>query len=774
MKFHSIYIWQNQADQCQQVVSWCHQTQYGTIQTDSVFRKEYLDTNTGVNLRDQKNSLSLVDLLGENISAIFSDWLQSLEKDEYLRIHLLNTLPKNWQQLPLEWCQWQGEPLHKKIQLVRYATPPKETLSCHKTEKGLILNLWPQSPNQQQFFENIIYDPDFQVIQGRYKSTLYIKNNDVSQLSLLCVIAHGNEKDFESPLLCEKNVPWSLPERQLPPLVLLIACGGEQGNLLLYGEKLLQRGAKTVLAAKGKLNASHITQFLEAFFKLWKKGLNAECILFKLQAEENAEHAARRIHVIGQSGLCQTTQLLADTEVIDWHTLSKKAVEKDEALLMLLDQLTLHNLVSYSNLASSVNDLYEALHFNYTDANEKRSLLYDRLEVLYPQCQPLTQKWLSCFLMYLSSLHQFNAIEQYQQEIARLQKIQTQGSDYFFFYLASSKYRSRHHEQAMKITVDGLNTLLPNSDASNSSIKDYKLTELALNISIVALLPELGAFFLEQTNNTLAVANLGEAQRALEAFTQLDRSARLSVHTGDPDDELNGDAGLVKCVQELQRKQDLAITTREETGERELCLLLYFSAWLKHETPNSSYYKEALTLLAPVDEICQQLSSKAGNLTKLYLLRALSAWAWQQQDKQAIALLEQYLPIIIKLCNNVARNNAAPLGFIIAYMALLHNPQAKQQWFYISNKMLSDKCYFELAIFHKLLKQNKKALIAYKKFKQQQRSVFDNMQGLKHGVEMDEYNYLLEETEERLAREKVMDIVKFDLGDMQRLGLVPC
>jgi hypothetical protein len=171
MKFHSIYIWQNQADQCQQVVSWCHQTQYGTIQTDSVFRKEYLDTNTGVNLRDQKNSLSLVDLLGENISAIFSDWLQSLEKDEYLRIHLLNTLPKNWQQLPLEWCQWQGEPLHKKIQLVRYATPPKETLSCHKTEKGLILNLWPQSPIQQQFFENNIYDPEYQDIQARYKTT---------------------------------------------------------------------------------------------------------------------------------------------------------------------------------------------------------------------------------------------------------------------------------------------------------------------------------------------------------------------------------------------------------------------------------------------------------------------------------------------------------------------------------------------------------------------------------------------------------------------------
>ena len=766
MKFHSLYLWQNQWDRCQQVISWCHQTQYGTMQTDSLFTKKYLDIETGVNLRDQKNSLSLVDLLGDSISVTFLGWLQLLEKDEYLRLHLLNTLPNSWQQLPLEWCQWQGEPLYKKVQIVRYATLPKESLSCRKTKQGIILNLWPQQYNQQQFFEKIIYDPDFEVIKGRYKSALYIKNNDVSQLSLLCVIAHGNEKEVEQPFLGEDNKPWSLPKRQLPPLVLLIACGGEQGNLLHYGETLLQRGAKTVLAAKGKLDASQVTHFLDAFLALWKQGLDAECILFKLQAEKNAEHAARRIHVIGQSGLCHTSRLLADTEIIDWHTLSKKAVKDDEALLMLLDQLTLHNLVTQSSLESSVSDLYEALGFNYMDANEKRSLLYDRLNTLYPQCQPLTQKWLSCFLMYLSTLHQYNAIEQYQQEVARLQEIQIRGSNSFFFYLASGKYRSRHHEQAMKIIIDGLNTSLSNSD--------YKLTELAVNISIVMLLPELGEFFLEQTNNTLAVADISEARRAVEVFTQLDRTARLAVHIGDPDNELNGDAGLVKCLQELQRKQDLAISTREETGERELCALLYFSAWLKHETPNASYAKEALILLAPVDEICQQLRSKEGNLTKLYLLRALSAWAWRQQDKEAITLLEQYLPTIIDLCNRATHNNAAAPGFIIAYMALLNNPLAKQQWFYISNKMLSDQCYFELAIFHKLLKQDKKAILAYKKFKQQQRNVFEQMKNLQKSVEMDEYNDLLEKTEKRLTRETLMDIVKLNLEDMQQLGFVPC
>ena len=775
MKFRSLYLWQNKVDQQNRVISWCSQEQYGTIETDSIFADDYLSIDKITSLRDKTTSLSLKDLLGETIFSTFSDWLQALGNNDYLRIHLINTLPKSWQQLPLEWCQWQGEPLYKKIQLVRYAALPKTSLPVHHTEQTLILNLWPQVANHRKFFENIIYDPHFEVIQGRFKTILHIRNNDVSQLSLLCVIAHGNETDVDNPLLCEKLQAWSLPERQLPPLVLLIACGGEQGNLLLYGATLLERGAKTVLAAKGKLDASQVTDFLDAFLKHWKTGANAECILFQLQAENNAEHAARRIHVMGQSGLYHASHTCHKADISDWNSLTKVAANDNDALLMLLDQLTLHNLVTRSSLESSVNDLYDALQLDYNNPHEKRSLLYDRLETLYLHCLPLTQKWLSCFLMYLSSIHKNQAIDYYQQEVIRLQKIKTQGSDDLFFYMASGQYRSRQHEQAMKILIDGLNSL-----SSHQQVKhqyeheaDYKLKELALNIAIVMTLPELGLFFLEQSNDALASLTLDKEQRALETFTQFDRTARLFVRIGDPDNELKGDAGLIRCIYQLQQKRSLAITTRQETGERELCLLLYFSAWLKYETPNTDYCHQALILLASVDEISKELKSKTGNLTKLYLLRALSAWAWLQQDKKAIALLEAYLPTIIELCNNVQRHNTAPLGFIIAYMALLGHPLAKQQWFYIANKMLSDQCYFELALFHRLLKQDKKAIAAFKKHKQQQHRVFENMKALQQGVCMDEYQVLLQSTEERLASESVMDIVTMDLDTMQGLGFIP-
>ena len=807
MHFHSIYLWQNKTDKYHQLISWCSQDQYGNIKTDSHFPDEYLSTEKNIKLRDKQNSLSLEDLLGETIFATFLIWLQQLKNNEFLRIHLINTLPESWQQLPIEWCQWQGKPLHKKIQLIRYASPPKTTLPLHNNEQALILNLWPQVEDHQPFFENIIYNPNFQVVQGRFKTTLHIRNNDISQLALLCIIAHGNETDFEKPLLCEKAQAWSLPERQLPPLVLLIACGGEQGNLLLYGTKLLKRGARTVLAAKGKLDAAQVTEFLDAFLKYWKTGLNAECILFRLQTEKNAEHAAQRIHIVGQSGLNPTDKSNHTKNISNWDTLTKIARNNNDALLLLLNQLTLHNLVTYSSLESSINDLYDALQLDYNDPHEKRSLLYDRLEILYPHCQPLTQKWLSYFLMYLSSLHQHHAIDQYQQEIIRLQKINISGSGHFFFYMASGRYRSRNHEQAMQIIADGFKQINFKQSARSEYLSDfwieqfaskarissvlkyhastlndqsghheisYKLFELALNISIVMGLSELGTFFLEQTNNILLSSSLDDEQRTIENFTQLDRAARLSIRTGDPDNELKGDAGLIRGLYEFQQKHAVAIHAREETGERELSQLLYYSAWLKHEKPNPSYCQQALNLLAPVKPICKELKSPIGNLNKLYLLRALAAWSWRQNDQQAIDLLEQYLPTIIELCNTVQRNNASPLGFIIAYMALLNNPHAKQQWFFIANKMLSDKCYFELAIFHRLLKQDKKAVIAYKKHQQQQQRVFENMKILDKSMFIREYKELLSITEQRLAGEDNMDIITMDLGDMQRLGFVPC
>lgn len=594
MRFYPIWLWQNDTDQYQKIISWCSETQYGQIKHNTPFAIDYLTAKKSQQLRDKKNTLSLNDLVGYTVAQVFTAWLQPLEIDQYLQLHLINTLPEEWQKLPLEWCHWQGDCLAKRMQVIRYASLPKTTFPVYHRRKSLILNLWPQRTNQHQFFEHIIHDKQFKVIKGGNKATLHVRNHDLSDLALLCIIAHGNETHSEQPFFCDKQRPWRLPDKQLPPLVLLMACGGEQGNLLAYGRTLLKRGARTVLAAQGKLDASQTTLFLRDFIRDWKTGLAADQILYHLQQKANAQVAAQRIYVLGQSHLRHLYPISPQRAITDWSTLKRLALGDNGALQQLLNQLTLHHLVSYSRIDALVAALYRALQLDYNDPHEKKNLLYDRLTALYPHCLPLTKKWLSYFLVYLSSIHEHRYIAKYHQETIRLQRIQISGSELLLFYMANGSYRSREHERAMQILLNGINSLLLNNtyntnnistiNATNTNVNEasYKLLELAINISSALALPELGMFFLEYVDEYLLSSRLTEEQYANETFTQLDREARLYVAQGDRHDEAKGDAGFIQGIQILEKKRLIAIHARSQTGERELCLILYLSAWLKN------------------------------------------------------------------------------------------------------------------------------------------------------------------------------------------------
>lgn len=782
MRFSSIWLWQNETDHDYAVISWCSEKQYGTIKNNTFFPVECLASHNTKKLRDKKSSLALNDLVGDSLGKLFSTELQRLDDDEYLRIHLINTLPADWQKLPLEWCQWQGELLYKKIQVIRYANFPKQTLPIHTQKQFVILNLWPQSNNHRQFFENMIYDQDSKVLQGGIKSTLYASNHDLSDLSLLCIIAHGNENHPEQPFLCERQQAWRLPYKQLPPLILLIACGSEQGDLLAYGKKLLQQGARTILAAQGKLDAAQMTVFLEAFIQHWKTGLSAGHILYQLQQEAPSQTTARRIYVLGQANLCHLKKTKQSINISNWSALTTAAIDNDSALQRLLDQLTLHNLIKHSRLTSSINDLYRALELDYNDPHEKKSLLYDRLTVLYPHCLPLTQKWLSYFLLYLSSIHEHQHSDKYHQEIIRLQKIHIHGSELFLFYIAYGCYRAREYERSTRILIDAVHSISLNSQATqidtNNQEATYRLFGLAVNISTAVLLPELGLFFLDHANDCLLLSSLSEEHYANESFIQLDREARLYVALGDMDNERKGEAGLIQALQKLEKKRLLAINARAQTGERELCLLLYLSAWLKNETPKKSYVTEAMLILQPVTAICQEISAKKANMNKLYLLKALATWAWLQQDTEASGLLQKYLPTLISLCKSDTTHDSSLLGAIIAYMSLMGNTAAKQQWFYMANKMLNAKCYFEVAILHSLLKEENKAQIAFKKFKQQQYRVLKHLQKLNKGIPTTEYKELLDRINTRLKKEEKHAIENIKLfsangNTLQYRGFIP-
>jgi hypothetical protein len=96
-----------------------------------------------------------------------------------------------------------------------------------------------------------------QQYKGKGPVKRFLGYNNLLSFSMLCVIVPGSEQANALPFRLENGELWELPTEQgFPPLVLLIVCGDEQGNLVDYGKTLLDLGVQTVLASIGQLDAA--------------------------------------------------------------------------------------------------------------------------------------------------------------------------------------------------------------------------------------------------------------------------------------------------------------------------------------------------------------------------------------------------------------------------------------------------------------------------------------------------------------------------------------
>jgi hypothetical protein len=190
---------------------------------------------------------------------------QQLEKaPKGLRLLLTEDLPPEWHRFPFEWLHLDdGRNLQGRVIVERYvprtAAPPKFPMK----PQIAILNLLPQK--ERSYFKGLgQLDLVSDILQEKNKVERFLSRNNLSAFSTLCLIVHGSEKPLEdAPPFCliegenKKNVPWELPTEQgFPPLVLLLVCGSDQGNLVDYAKILLQKGVQTVLAPIGQLDAA--------------------------------------------------------------------------------------------------------------------------------------------------------------------------------------------------------------------------------------------------------------------------------------------------------------------------------------------------------------------------------------------------------------------------------------------------------------------------------------------------------------------------------------
>jgi len=796
---YSIWIWKNTSDNNKSLISWLSSDQYGTVETDLLISPDDLRTGFSKQLRNQQVTLSLTELLGHKITDTVDNWLINLASHQFLRIHFLGTLPEQWHAFPLEYCQHnKGHPLSEKIQIIRHAPLPKDALAQSMTKTIMFFNLWPENEYKREFFqplEEITKDKNHVNLRRKKKKcNAYLKEHDLSSHSMLCVIAHGNEDAIEKPLQAENGAPWSLHTTPLPPLVIFLACGGEH-NLRHYALKLLQKspqhyqgitaayGAKTVLIATDKLNAENASYFIVKFIKQWEAGQPVGCILRQLQSDDNARHTAKRLQIIGQGDLRQRIKEENESHdgdyntIVNWKTLKMAACspssDQDDALCMLLDQLTRHCLVKYASVERVVEKLYQALGHDYRFNNpyEKKSLVYDPLERVYAHCNRITKAWLSYFMMYLSAMHDHDQITFYNDEVIKHQSVDLPHKAIFIFYAATAKYRQRNHVKAIQFVIEGFRLVAREREKSKGCGEaEYKLAELSINLLIDVSFAPIATYFVKHTDRCIQ-ALTGE-QYENESFTQLDRKARLAIRVGDVEDNEQGEAGLKQCVRKLDKKRYIS----NGNGNRELSFLLICSSWL--DVPKKSYREETLKVLEPVNDIIKAIIHQSGNIEELYLLKGLANWAWRQEDQDAIHLLKHYRSTLIALCEQTNLHDAGPLGSIIACMRLIdkEDKAIKQAWINITEKMHEQFHYFELTLFYALMDEEKKSAAYYKEFREQQETILDTLKQLEPTILGKEFYEALLLTEKNfflLPMNTEGTTLSADLDDIRRYGIVP-
>jgi hypothetical protein len=178
-----------------------------------------------------------------------------------------NDVVHAWQRTSFEGLTLDGRPVSDRVVLER-ETPFDGDGLPPVTGGAYILNTWyPLTDEDPQRVVPAV-GPGIRMCMGQPLVADFLAHEqDLRSLSALAVLAHGaSESDTPQP----KNLPflwqvdrpagsqvsaWALPDRQLPPLVVILACSSERLDLPDYASTLLTRGARCVLVPSGRIDA---------------------------------------------------------------------------------------------------------------------------------------------------------------------------------------------------------------------------------------------------------------------------------------------------------------------------------------------------------------------------------------------------------------------------------------------------------------------------------------------------------------------------------------
>ena len=600
-------------------------------------------------------------------------------RSDRVQLRLSADLPVRWQQLPYEWLALDGQPLQNRLQVWRSAPRTAEPAPLVRPAPVAVLNLWPDDEPIHPLHPLPLAPTEAHCFDGRGEvQTLLRYHQELRVYSALCLIVHGSERLDALPFRLPDHTLWELPQTPLPPLVILLACGDCDGHLLKYATALLERGAKTVLAALGQLDARDIKALLPRLLQGWHAGERIGQTLHTVQTAISW-WGKGRLCLLGAGELRMT----AVEAQADWPTdrLAERARAGDDAALQSLPpRLTLACFLANGTPSQATQHLRKYLKVEELGASTENRRLLHRLWPFADAWPTLTRLWLIPLLSHLAEQHDHDQLDACRRCLEDLALADFEFTGLYYDW-AKAEYRSGRYAQATAVALRGLQGL--REFERDPTIP--RLLGLLANTLIDLDLPELAQVAQTRRQNLLARQTGADEER----FKSLDIEARLALRSGEPS----------SALMRFKRKRRIAKNDGKD-GQRELASLLYASALTGPHPDDSSWFEETVSLLTAHPE------PGSGHDDVLYLLRALAAWVWRRgNEAAALPLFAHYLPTLRELL--ASSHDNGPAGFTLVFLHLHRrdcvNSLDLPGWADLRAALKETRYFLELAIFSRLL-----------------------------------------------------------------------
>lgn len=640
-------------------------------------------------LRDQGARWGLDQVLVPALAGLLGAALASAAR---VRLHLDAALPEAWHRCPYEYLRREGQTLHGRLTVSRYDPPaPGPTPLIAPGREIVVLNHLPRTDPEQPWRRAL----GLAQVIGPAAVGQYLRQADLPHLAALIVVAHGTEDRDDHPFRAADGRSWALPTaRGLPPLVILLACGDEDGNLIDLGRQLLAAGARTVIAPLGRPSLTGAGEFLADFLPAWVAGARVDAALGAAASPPAAAGGARRLLLLGAPDLRRQGAEVPHDAWSDDRLVRAVQQNDTRALVTLLERLTRRHLLAGESLDGAETTLRRLL--GVTPANEPREQwLLGLLSAVEPGLTGhQTRAWVGSLLALLAEAYAQDLIPRCEALRKALNTAGVTLTPRLLHGWSRLYYRRGRYGLSLRDVALGIQGMARSDPDLQTTDFLGHLLDLAIDLNLPAPARTLAV----ELDDILAHQHQAEAD--WQRHKLRDRQARIALRTGE----------LRQALTHFRLKRDEAINRYERDGARELAWLLYVSAWLPDAGPGeraemSQWLDEARAALAAQPDLG---AVGAGNYDVLYLLRACAAYGWRQGDRGALDLvLACQEPLRQRLF--AVNQDPGPPGFCFAFLHLaaragsLPGPLGTPAWEEIRTAMADHRYFFELASLAHLL-----------------------------------------------------------------------